>query len=47
MKLVLALLCLLQAVICSSANKHVYTQVTFMYDLKRGDLNPQFKRKYD
>jgi hypothetical protein len=33
--------------ICSKGNKPVYTQVTFMYDIKRGDLGNNFKRSYE
>lgn len=46
MKRLIALFCLMLAVLGSQGNKPVYTQVTFMYDIKRGDLGAQFKRTY-
>lgn len=45
MKRILALLCLLLAVLGSQGNKPVYTQVTCLYDIKRGGLG-QFKRSF-
>ena len=45
MKRLFTLFCLLLGVVGSQGNKHVYTQVTCMYDIKRGDLG-QFKRTF-
>lgn len=47
MKQIIVLLCLLLAVLGSKGNKPVYTQVTCLYDIKRGELANQFQRSFD
>ena len=42
---VAVLLCLLLAALGSQGNKPVYTHVTALYDIKRGDLS-SYKRSF-
>ena len=44
MKQAIVLLCLVAAVLAASP---VFTHVTCLYDIKRGDINKVFKRSFE
>lgn len=46
MKILTLLTILIFGVLCSQGSKTVYTQVTYMYDIKRGDMSSPYKRSY-